>query len=268
VVPLGYILVIPDYIGYGESSEYIHPYVHKDTLASASLDMLRQAKITLAEQNILVNEQLFLAGFSEGGFATLAMQKKIEEDLSDEFTITASAPAAGPYDMSTTIGASIARPFDPVPGLSAFFLHVFNEVYQLDMLDNAVSAAYLDQVTTYNLAAWEALEPTTTAAFFTPEFVSGYSGDGQLALKQAVAENDIYNWVPQVPTRFFHGDQDPIVPYFNSQKAVGVMNANGAPDVDLVDCIIPDGSTAEHVNCAPVYFQYMAEFFSGYALDL
>jgi hypothetical protein len=67
---IGFIAVLPDYIGYGDSTALLHPYVHAATLASATVDMNRAARVFFKEPgiNAVTNGQLFLAGYSEGGY--------------------------------------------------------------------------------------------------------------------------------------------------------------------------------------------------------
>ena len=48
------------------------------------------------------NDQLYLFGYSEGGYATLAAQKGIQLHFSEELNVTASCPMAGPYNISET----------------------------------------------------------------------------------------------------------------------------------------------------------------------
>ncbi|WP_093198432.1 alpha/beta hydrolase family protein [Siphonobacter aquaeclarae] len=59
----GYIVVCPDYIGYGESSQVSHPYEHRQTLARATADMLKAAREFLGAKEVWNNE-LFLSGYS------------------------------------------------------------------------------------------------------------------------------------------------------------------------------------------------------------
>ena len=51
----GYIVSSPDFLGYAESTQILHPYVHAESLASASIDMLRASKAFLANKNIAIN---------------------------------------------------------------------------------------------------------------------------------------------------------------------------------------------------------------------
>jgi len=70
---MGYIVTEADYIGYGESVGQLHPHTHKDTLSGAAIDLLRASKTWLMQQNIAENGQLFLGGYSEGGYTTFAV---------------------------------------------------------------------------------------------------------------------------------------------------------------------------------------------------
>ena len=62
--------------------------------------MLRAVKEFCDNRGIIYNNQLFLSGYSQGGHATMALHKALQEHHSSEFQVTASAPGAGPYDIS------------------------------------------------------------------------------------------------------------------------------------------------------------------------
>jgi pimeloyl-ACP methyl ester carboxylesterase len=95
---LGYIAVLPDYIGYGDSTAKLHPYLHASTLASATVDMNRAARTFLAlpDINMARNGQFFLTGYSEGGYATLATQRPMQQSLALSFLSSLRKPAPDP----------------------------------------------------------------------------------------------------------------------------------------------------------------------------
>ena len=86
----GFIAVVPDYIGYGSSAAILHPYYVEEYMASACIDNLKAAKELAASKNLDFNEELFLAGYSEGGYATMAVHKSIEQSRSEEHTLNSS----------------------------------------------------------------------------------------------------------------------------------------------------------------------------------
>lgn len=96
---IGFIAVVPDFIGFGSSAAFLHPYYVEYPTASAIIDMIKAAKELAAEQNINFNGKLFLAGYSQGGYATMATHKSIEQNGLPGFNLIASFPAAGGYDV-------------------------------------------------------------------------------------------------------------------------------------------------------------------------
>ena len=80
---LGYLTCVPDYLGYGVSKE-IHPYVHAKSLSISIIDMIRATIHYSHAEEINISDQLYLTGYSEGGYATLAAQKEIEEEHNSE----------------------------------------------------------------------------------------------------------------------------------------------------------------------------------------
>ena len=88
---LGYVVCAPDLLGLGDSRGF-HPYVHAETEASAALDMMRAVNELLPQIDRNINEQVFVTGYSQGGHAAAALHREIQENQSNEFIVTASAP--------------------------------------------------------------------------------------------------------------------------------------------------------------------------------
>lgn len=267
----GYITVMADYIGYAESgNEEAHTFVIADGLAAAVIDMLRATRQFLAANNIATNGQLFLTGYSEGGYATLAAQKEMEENLATEFPITASMPAAGPYDMSATIQYMVGQPANNNPELLGFVFKAYDYWYRLNRLGSLFQAPYASVIASQydgTRGAGEIRNALTTnmADLFTTGFRGEFLGSGETTIKAYLRVNDIYNWVPRTPTRFFHGQEDSIVPYTNATTAVATMTEAGATNVSLVDCV---ALRREHEACVPSYFIEVADWFGSLANDL
>ena len=132
----GYIVSMPDYLGLGNSPG-THPYLYAASEASASLDMLRASRATLQTMNIPWSGKLFLCGHSEGGHATMALHRAIEQTASAEFTVTASAPISGPYDLSgTELPFLLASPGNVGDSINnsavlTYLLLAYNPIYHL-----------------------------------------------------------------------------------------------------------------------------------------
>lgn len=226
----GYVVSAPDYIGYGASKALPHPYEHAPSLASASLDMLRAAREFCAQQKLALNQKNFLLGYSEGGFATMALHKLMEEKFGSEFTVTASAPGAGAYHK-TAFATYILNSTQPLSFLSTYVwvLTTYNRVYGL----NRPLTAYFNQPWAGQLQANPFADvPQRASELFTPGFRTSVLHGTDPALA-AFRDNDIYDWQPKAPLALFHGTADDYVPYFNSEDAYKAMRVRGATQVTL-----------------------------------
>ncbi|MBJ7313387.1 alpha/beta hydrolase family protein [Rugamonas sp. CCM 8940] len=98
-VAQGFIVVAPDYAGYGASSLPYHPYLNAEQQAGDMLDALRAAREVYAQLGVRAAPRLFLSGYSQGGFVALATQRLIERDFAAEFPLVAVAGMSGPYAL-------------------------------------------------------------------------------------------------------------------------------------------------------------------------
>jgi len=254
----GYAASLPDYLGLGFRPG-LHPYTHAKTEASATIDMLRAVKHLCTTLNVSLNNQLFLCGYSQGGHAAMATHKMIEEKYSPEFTVTASAPMAGAYDVSGTMYNLMLdeKPY-PSPGYVVYMLYAYNYVYKLyPNFDNVLVAPYNTLLTPYftppttsDLEDVEKLLPDSKipSAIFTASFLETLRNNENNPYKVKLRENDLYDWTPKAPVQLCHCDGDQHVPYINSQIAKDRFIARGFTGVTLLNplpggthetCVIP-----------------------------
>ena len=277
IASAGYITLAPDYLGYGDSKTTLHPYLHAQTLSGTVANLLRAAKqfMALPEIQMTSNGQLFLAGYSEGGYATLAAQQRIERDLAAEFTVTASEPGAGPYDMTGTVQKQLAAVTLSAPAAAAFLGTSYDLIYNTpSRISYYFTAEHADQMATlfsgrYNASGISALLGVTssstgirTGSLFNQAFLDSFNGSGETTLKAAIAENNLYNWKPAAPTILFHGRDDDVVPYANTTTALQTMTANGAADVTVHTCNAGRLPTT-HENCGMPYLVDMIKTISA-----
>lgn len=238
----GFVCSAPDYIGYGVDIDTLHPYHHARSTATACLDMLRAVRELCAELDVNTSNEYFLTGYSEGGYATLALQKMIETDHAAEFPLYAVSAGAGAYDLLGTSrgfaqGAALKN-----PAYICFILVAYNEVYGWERdLSEIFQAPYSDRLKEnilngdYTTAQVNDRLTNVTADLFTAKFLADFLGSGETTLKNALQENNLYSgWVPAAPLRLFHGTADKTVPPVNSETAEDSFLNNGAADVEYI----------------------------------
>lgn len=231
---VGYIVAAPDYIGYGSSNNVPHPYEHNASLASASLDMLRATKEFLADERVNWNQKLYMAGYSEGGYATLALQKKLETDAPNEFTLTASSVGAGAYDKPAFMRQLVSTRTHGSADYNRLYLWVlltYDRIYGLNRpASYYFKEPYASRVTA---SGKNALINVSFNEALTDTFRQAVENGTDAAFLNAVQDNDIHDWKPLTPTRLYHGDADKTVFYLNTQNAYDAMQKRGASDVTL-----------------------------------
>ena len=233
----GYIYIEPDYLGLGVS-DILHPYHLKDVTASSVIDMIRATKHFCNQlSEIQYNDQLFLAGYSEGGYATMATVKEIEENLFDEFDITVSFPMAGAYDLSgTMVDLMLSEEPYPDPFYLPFFVLSYIEMYTLgeigdfflpeyatifpDLFSGEYSGGYIDNFL-----------PDIPIHMMLPSVIDEFTNDETYPFRIHLEENDLYDWTPQNTMYIFHGVADESVPHENSIVAYEQFIANGSENV-------------------------------------
>ncbi len=248
----GYFAVMPDYLGLG-ASPGMHPYVHAATSATAVVDMLRASVDFASANDISLAKELFLLGYSQGGYVTMAAHRALEADYADEFAVTASAPMAGPYDLSGTMSDVVVAgvPY-PVPFYLPYVLFAYNAVYELyDSPSEFLISPYDTTLPplfdgTHAGMSIDAMLPEIPSHILRPDMLDSFENDPDYAFRRRLRENDVYDWTPIAPVRMFHCRGDITVPKENAEIAHEHLEANGAT-VRLVDPL----PAADHVLCAP-----------------
>ena len=236
----GYVSVFPDYLGLGVSNVF-HPYQINIPSATAIVDILIASKQLCLSKSIYLNDQLFLTGYSEGGYVTAAAQKMIEEDYSDQFQIAGSTLCAGAYDMSGTMfDLMVSYEEYGAPYYLPYVVLAYQDTYNLvDDIDEYFLPEYSDTLQVlfngdYGSGDIDAVMPSIPIEIFIPEVVDEVVNDYNHPLRVKLRENDLYDWSPYSPTRLIHSYGDELVPYQNSEIAFQHFVENGANDVELL----------------------------------
>lgn len=242
---LGYIVVASDYVGFADSQGLDHPYLQADATARAVLDMLTAAQRWRSDTGVPDNGQLYLVGYSEGGYATMAAQREIERaQLPWRSQLRASIPGAGPYDMQALMDAQLARVRDENPVIGWML-----NPGTLSKLGATVRAEV-------RRLLLRLLIPKEADVNYDARFLDDYLADDQEALYERSSVH--WGWTPSTPVHLFHGRDDSTVPFVTSESAYDTLRAReGAARVTLRECV--DTQPSEHTACVPEYFGYVLQ---------
>lgn len=259
----GYYTTAADYLGLGDSKRKLHPYIHANTEASAAIDLVDAAKTYVENQALPSNQQLFITGYSQGGHAAMAMLKTLDGKTINGLTVAAGSPMSGFYNASGEIRNGAVQEVEfGFPSYVVWILVGYQSVYGnlYTNLEDAFQPDYIDNIQgfidgtitrgTLNDLLVDQLTENHGASFpkflFTTDFIANLeSTDPENPVQIALADNDVFNWVPEHPLRMMYCMADDQVAFTNSTFTDSIMNANGAMDVEAIDV----NSVADHGGC-------------------
>lgn len=249
---LGYIVVSPDYVGFGASYGVEHPYLTSSPSSRAVIDMLSAAQTWRRQAGVADNGQLFLAGYSEGGYATMAAHRAIHQQGGELKTqLQAAVPGAGPYDVQETLDEQLDRVRKLFPPL-ALLIDPDHLSDASESVRNEVRRLLLRQMV-----------PEDGDVRYQTLFMDRFLADDKAGI---AAEHSVHlGWAPSVPVYLFHGRGDLTVPYSAAESARDTLRAAGATDVTLTDCTTPKFG---HLDCVPEYFRFAVDRMGRLAKDL
>lgn len=235
----GYIAIEADFIGYGSSKEYTHPYYDRTSSADAVIDLIYATRQYLRERGTNDNLKIFLAGYSEGGYVTMATLHKIENELpAKDLKIEATAAGAGGYDLNHMLEQIFSKPTYPYPAYIGLLITGYNVTYNWQKpYTYYFSSPYAEKFpelvngstsgSQVNAALTEVIKD-----LLNPDFITELTGQNETSdFKIALSNNSIPAWKVNSPLRIYHGDQDEIIPISNSMELYNSLNAQGSSEV-------------------------------------
>jgi alpha-beta hydrolase superfamily lysophospholipase len=211
------------------------------------VDMLKAVTEYLKEEKIAFNERLFMLGYSEGGYVTMAAQQSIEERPIEGLSLKAVAAGAGGYDITGMLNSMVSRETYGDPAYLAFILHSYNVTNAWNrQMSEFFKSAYASKVAGLldgsrdSDAVNEQLSTSPATLLDATFYANIQNPNEEKVLKAALAANSLTNWAPKTSTRLYHGTADETVFYENSQLTFQKLKASGAASISLTP--IPGGT--------------------------
>ena len=262
----GYAVIAPDYIGLGEG-EKKHLYCHVESEALAAIDFLNvidQINSTIDRER---NEKLFITGYSQGGHAAMSTHMVLERDYADIYTITASSPMSGPYDIYGTQSKVMYSSYEQ-PHYLPYLLIGLNIAYDIwpekeffgkfkTPYDTIIPKLFdgKNNVRKINKAL-----PEIPIHMLKESLLTDYASDPNFVLRKYIHLNNIFDWKPKAPIQLCYCKSDQEVLYENSILAYNTMKKNGATNIRLKS----SGNKFTHQKCAGFATMYSKFYFDSY----
>lgn len=232
----GLITVVPDLIGFGSSKEIMHPYYVEETSALVVIDGLRAIRELLKQEEINSDGELYLSGYSGGGYVTMATHKYIEEYDLEYFDLKASFPAAGGYDMKVVRDFFFDQEVYETPYFMAYIAESYRTYYDIDtaLAQQIFNEPYAQRIINIfdGLSDGSQINSQlndTVAVLIAPGFLSKPDNEKYSEISQLFEQNSLLDWIPEIPMYLYHGDADITVPYQNTVDTYDVFLASGSP---------------------------------------
>lgn len=237
----GYIVVAPQYTGYGRSWLDYHPYLIADAQSADMVDALRAAETWLAGEG-LARRSLFISGYSQGGYVAMATHRRIERELAGSITVDGSFPMSGPYALERTFTQILeGRPVQAAAPLVAFALEGYLRAqpslaplgrYYEPPYDTTADGLFPGTIDEQDAIARGLLPPFLLAGQGNPhllrqDFVLDYLDTPGEPVREAFQRNSLLDWAPRAPMGLCGGGKDPLVFFDNSFAARDAFAARG-----------------------------------------
>ena len=216
-----FIVVAPDYYGFGITEKEPQAYCISRANGRASLDAYLAAKRLIEDLQVKKGDDFVIAGYSEGGQTTMAVLREISE-RHPEVKVKRAFAGDGPYDINSMYDA-IAKGDTEMPSTVCNVLYAFNHFFRLgyDIHD------YLKDPVASNFDEWflskkykrkaldEELIQTKKTSDICTEAALDTSSPMMQRFKAAFSEDALTSgWTPRsdLDVMLYHDTKDDVVP--------------------------------------------------------
>lgn len=279
------VVAMPDLPGMGHADpQAYHPYCHADSLAYSVADMLTAARQAIEERgdHYTWNGDVYVVGYSEGGYAAMAAVRELEthRERYGTFNLRGEACMAAPCSLSTAMRQMMLDKTHefPAPFFLPYIIYGYSAVYPSSVFDPslAMNKVLLQKGADGDIGEWMNGRITGEGAnkkiearmgvgpgkvipvnLMDPTWVSTQLADPAFATSavgQILRANDLdTGWAPTASKMLIlHAYDDDCVPFDNSQRAYDNFVQRGAKERVRFIPIGEKGDKMTHVQAALV----------------
>jgi alpha/beta superfamily hydrolase len=223
----GFITLQPDYIGFGDSKGHLQEYLIEKSSSSEVVDFIKAAKRFAKENNIkwIANNQMYLTGYSQGGFVALAALEDMEKE---KFNLRVAAPMAGPYLLDPIAQGVLSSETIDVPSFMAATANSYANVYNKN-IKSLIQEPYASKLPTL-------FDGSKTRVEIDKELTTKVKGDDGLFSDTLIStydlswfrlelfKNSVVDFSPKTPVKLLHCLGDDVIPYKISEASRDIFN--------------------------------------------
>ena len=238
-----FIVVAPDYYGFGVTEKEPQAYCISRANGRAALDAYLAAKRMIEDLKVKKGDDFVIAGYSEGGQTTMGVLREISE-RHPEIKVKRAFAGDGPYDINSMFDA-ITKGDTEMPSTVCNVLYAYNHFFRLgyDIHD------YLKDPVAKNFDEWflskqykrkaldeELIKTKKTSDVCTAAVLNANSSLSR-RFKAAFREDALTSgWTPRsdFDVMLFHDTKDDVVPVENFYAMSKFLKDNGIKTQEFV----------------------------------
>ena len=238
-----FIVVAPDYYGFGITEKKPQAYCISRANGRASLDAYLAAKRLIEDFKVKKGDDFVIAGYSEGGQTTMGVLREISE-RHPEIKVKRAFAGDGPYDINSMFDA-VTKGETEMPSTVCNLLYAYNHFFRLgynihDYLKDPVAKNFdewfLSKQNKRRVLDEELIKTKKTSDLLTDAFLDA-NNPMSLKFKAAFREDALTSgWTPRsdFDVMLFHDTRDDVVPVENFYAMSKFLKANNIKTEEFV----------------------------------
>ncbi|MDR2919408.1 MAG: alpha/beta fold hydrolase [Tannerella sp.] len=249
----GYIVVIPDYPGFGDShGQCFIPYIESEPMIRTTYDFLQAAQITLNQNYFARKKTLIVTGYSLGGYVAASFARELETNSDYNYPVDLLFVGGAPFRLKQI--SDLVRASDELvtPYLMPYAIWGYKKNGYPDLkVGDILNEPYASTSDTYfdgNHSNIGELFPKKVNELFTESYINA-TGETSTYINRILDENSVKPWKNKCDFFVIHGKNDKTVYYANAEDYVAEHKSAGG-SVDF----IPDLLGSDHSGSGIIYF--------------
>ena len=271
-----FIVVAPDYYGFGITEKEPQAYCISRANGRASLDAYLAAKRMIEDLNVKKGDDFVIAGYSEGGQTTMGVLREISE-RHPEIKVKRAFAGDGPYDINSMFDA-VTKGETEMPSTVCNLLYAYNHFFRLgydihDYLKDPVAANFdewfLSKQNKRKALDLELIKTKKTSDLCTDAVLDNNSSLSR-RFKEAFSKDALTSgWKPRsdFDIMLYHDTKDDVVPVENFYAMSKFLKDNGIKTEEFVgeysSETIKELGVTNHETAAATFFLRIIEWMTA-----